>query len=104
MWSFSGFQAPWLKPKTFLLIGRPARFRVCVSLVSHVLDPYQFALFSEIQTRTVSDHYKDTYIKNTGKITTAPRLHPRQGCEKRLNFIPGIVTAFQSSRGQNYFS
>ena len=102
MWSFSGFQAPWLEPKTFLLIGRPAHFWVCVSLVSHVLDPYQFALFSEIQTRAVLDHCKDTYIKTTGKIMIAPRLGPRQGCKKHLNFIPGIVTAFQSSCGQNY--
>lgn len=40
-------------------------------------------------------------IENTGKIVTALRLGQRQGCKKHLNFIPGIVTAFQSGLGQN---
>lgn len=66
--------------------------------MSHVRDPYlhQFALFSETQTRVELDHYKNTYGKDTGKIMTTPRRGHRQGRKKHLNFIPGIVTAFQS--------
>lgn len=49
------------------------------------------------------DHYKNIYGKDTGKIMTTPRWSYRQGCKKHLKFIPGIVTAFQSGLGQNYF-
>lgn len=106
MWSFSGSKAPWLKSKPFFFMERPAIVFVCVILVSHVHDSYryQFALFSETQTRVKLDHRRDTYIENTGKIVTALRLGQRQGCKKHLNFIPGIVTAFQSGLGQNQFS
>lgn len=73
-------------------------------LVSHVRDPYlhQFALFSETQTRVEPGPLKNAYGKDTGKIMTTPRRGHRQGCKTHLNFIPGIVTAFQSGLGQNY--
>lgn len=50
------------------------------------------------------NYSKDTYIGNTRKMMTTPRVGQRQGCKKCLNFIPGIVIAFQGGLGQNYFS
>lgn len=35
---------------------------------------------------------------------TTLRRGQRQGCKKLVNFIPGIVTAFQGGLGHNYFS
>lgn len=100
---FLRVESTLVEVKAILLHGETCLVFVCVILVSHVHDSYryQFALFSETQTRVKLDHRRDTYIENTGKIVTALRLGQRQGCKKHLNFIPGIVTAFQSGLGQN---
>lgn len=89
--------------KSFLFTERPANFWVCVG----VSCPWSLSPSICIIVRNTNKGWaiplKNTYGKDTGKIMTTPRRGHRQGCTKHLNFIPGIVTAFQSGLGQNYF-
>lgn len=88
--------------KSFLFTERPANFWVCVGVsCPWSLSPSICIIFRNTN-KGWAGPLKNAYGKDTGKIMTTPRRGHRQGCKKHLNFIPGIVTAFQSGLGQNY--
>lgn len=106
MWSFTGFKEPCLRSRPFLFIEQPISLWVCFTSIVYCPQSLSSSICVIFRnTNKLSwTYHKDTFIGNTRKITSVPRLDQRKGWRKHLNFIPGIVTAFQGGLEQNYFS